>query len=93
MHTDEVFTIDNAELETVTGGGLLGGARKLWNATRGARETVTRGVQDAGAWVGLRAEEFGKMPLKDQATTVAALSGAVSAPAAAAGALYNAFKK
>ena len=85
MKDNTMTTIDPSELDTVTGGGLLGGARKLWNATRGVRESTANGVRHV-------ASEFSAMPLDKKVTTVAALSGAVSAPAAAVGTLWNAFK-
>ena len=82
MYDDDFSSIDHNHLGTVTGGGLFGAARRAWNATRGARETV-----------GDKVNEFRNLPLKDQATTLAAASTAFSAPAAAGATWYNAVKK
>jgi bacteriocin-like protein len=80
-HRFEPITI--AELAHVTGGGWKSKVFK-WVADK---------VDDAKAWVSLRAEEFGKLPIDKKVTTVAAGLGGLSAPIAAGAAVYNAVKK
>ena len=82
MHDDDFSSIDHDHLGAVTGGGLFGAVRKAWNATRGPREAV-----------GDKVNEFRALPLKDQATTLAAVSTGLSAPVAAGATLYNALNK
>ncbi|HEY5926468.1 MAG TPA: hypothetical protein VIV11_32500 [Kofleriaceae bacterium] len=82
MHDDDFSSIDTDRLGAVTGGGLFGAVRKGWNATRGFREGV-----------GDKVNEFRGLPLKDQATTLAALSTGISAPVAAGATVVNALKK
>jgi hypothetical protein len=83
LNNIELAVIDSADLQQVTGGGWKGTALK-W---------VARKAGDAKAWVGLRAEEFGRLPMDKKASTIAAASGALSAPIAAGAAVYNAVKK
>lgn len=83
LNNIELAVIDSVDLQRVTGGGWKGKVFK-WAA---------RKAGDAKAWVSLRAEEFGKLPIDKKVSTIAAASGALSAPVAAGAAVYNAVKK
>jgi hypothetical protein len=83
LNNIELAVIDPVALQHVTGGGWKGRVAK-W---------IGRKAGDVGAWVGLRAEEFGRLPIDKKVSTIAAASGALSAPVAAGAAVYNAVKK
>lgn len=83
MNTNTFAQITIAELEHVTGGGWKGKAAKWIKDKAG----------DAKAYVSLRAEEFGKLPIDKKVSTIAAASGGIAAPVAAGAAWYNALKK